>query len=93
VLGASGRGHRLALSAGDAADWGAFRPRHFFSTWNRLPLSAPRRIEGWGSGAFVRGGGTIEVTLGEPIVACSVSAAADLPPDARVQFESIEVRP
>lgn len=84
---------RGTIRIGDVADFGFGRPSQFFASRNSFP-----RISGWdlrdfGMQAWVYGAGRVSLGCPRHIDAVRVTAAADLPPDARLQIESIETSP
>lgn len=88
----TGRGYRRAFRLGEVADWGAFRPGHFFATQNIAPGTGPF-IAGYGSSAYLAGWSRIPLTLQRPIATLRVTASPTLPPNAVLQLHQLEWPP
>ena len=82
-----------AIRIGDVADFGFTRRPHFFAARNPLPRVSRGDIRGYGATAWLHGAGAIGVASGAPMRMLHFRAADDLPPDARLQIESIELPP
>jgi hypothetical protein len=80
-----------AIRIGDVADFGFTRRQHFFAARNPLPRITRADIRGYGATAWLHGAGAIGVASGAPMRALRFRAADDLPPDARLQIESVEL--
>ena len=80
-----------AVRIGDVADFGFTRRPHFFAARNPLPRVSRGDIRGYGATAWLHGAGAIGVACGAPIRTLRFRAADDLPPETRLQIESIEL--
>jgi hypothetical protein len=84
-----------AIRIGDVADFGFTRRQHFFASRNPLPRITRADIRGYGATSWVHGAGAVGVAPSAstiaPMRALHFRAAADLPPDARLQIESVEL--
>ena len=78
----------VPIRIGDVADFGFMRRDQFFAARNPLPARPVADIRGYGQAAFLYGAGRI--VLPQPSASLRISAAADLPPNARLQIESVE---
>jgi hypothetical protein len=74
------------IRIGDVADFGFLRRDQFFFARNPLPRRPVADIRGYGHAAFLYGAGFVEVPPAETL---HISAAQDLPPNARLQVESV----
>ncbi|HKS23757.1 MAG TPA: hypothetical protein VJZ76_13230 [Thermoanaerobaculia bacterium] len=74
------------IRIGDVADFGFLRRDQFFFARNPLPRRPVADIRGYGHAAFLYGAGFVEVPPAETL---HISAAPDLPPNARLQVESV----
>lgn len=74
------------IRIGDVADFGFMRREQFFGARNPLPRLPVADIRGYGQAAFLYGAGRLVLPAAESL---HVSAAADLPPNARLQVESV----
>ena len=79
------------IRIGDVADFGFTRREHFFPSRNPLPHVSRADIRGYGSTAWVHGAGAIGVACRGAMMALRFRAADDLPPQARLQIESVEL--
>ena len=75
------------IRIGDVADFGFMRREQFFTARNPLPRRPVADIRGYGQAAFLYGAGFIVVPGAESL---HIAAAGDLPPNARLQVESVE---
>jgi len=75
------------IRIGDVADFGFMRREQFFTARNPLPRRPVADIRGYGQAAFLYGAGRIFVPAAESL---HIAAAGDLPPNVRLQVESIE---
>ncbi len=91
VIDAAGEAFARPIRAGDAADWGAFRSGDLFRTLNPLPRRPGWTIRGAGREAALHGEGRLRIRLDRPIGRMIVTAAIELPADARLQIERMEV--
>jgi hypothetical protein len=82
-----------AVRIGDVADFGFTRRPHFFAARNSLPGISRGDVRDYGATAWVHGAGAIGVACRGAITSLRFRAADDLPPDARLQIESIELPP
>ncbi|HEY6140943.1 MAG TPA: hypothetical protein VI670_24575, partial [Thermoanaerobaculia bacterium] len=74
------------IRIGDVADFGFLRRDQFFFARNPLPRRPVADIRGYGQAAFLYGAGFVDVPPAETL---HISAAQDLPPNARLQVESV----
>jgi hypothetical protein len=74
------------IRIGDVADFGFMRREQFFMARNPLPARPVADIRGYGQAAFLYGAGVVVVPGAESL---HISAAADLPANARLQVESV----
>ena len=74
------------IRIGDVADFGFMRREQFFIARNPLPRRPVADIRGYGQAAFLYGAGFVAVPAAESL---HISAAGDLPPNARLQVESV----
>jgi hypothetical protein len=88
----AGRGYRRDITLGEVADWGAFRPGHFFVTQNAVPDEVPR-IAGFGSSAFLAGLSRISLQLQGSISTLRVTVSDSLPQNAVLQLHRLEFPP
>ena len=79
------------IRIGEIADFGFTRRPHFFFARNPIPLLSRGDIRGYGATSWLHGAGAIGVAADTPMRALHFRAADDLPPDARLQIESIEL--
>lgn len=86
-----GQGFARDVKMGEIADWGAFRPAHFFGTRNELPRRAALLVDGFGSDAFVAGFSRLELKLDQPIDSIRVTALPGLPRGATVELHRLEL--
>lgn len=91
ILGEQGEAWSRQVTIGEIADWAAFRSGNGFWTRNPVPRRPAWRIEGGGRSAFIRGEGRVAVRASSSIRSIEVRAAGNLPPDARILIESLEV--
>jgi hypothetical protein len=77
------------IRIGDVADFGFMRREQFFAARNPLPRRPVADIRGYGQAAFLYGAGRMFVPAAELL---HIAAAGDLPPDARLQVESVELK-
>jgi hypothetical protein len=77
----------LPIRIGDVADFGFLRREQFFMARNPLPTLPVPDIRGYGQAAFLYGAGRIVVP--QPPASLRIAAAPDLPPNARLQVESV----
>lgn len=75
------------IRIGDVADFGFLRREQFFAARNPLPRWPSADVRGYGQAAFLYGAGRVAVPAAESL---HIAAAGDLPPDARLQVESVE---
>jgi hypothetical protein len=75
------------IRIGDVADFGFMRREQFFMARNPLPARPVADIRGYGQAAFLYGAGFVVVPGAESL---HISAAADLPANARLQVESVD---
>jgi hypothetical protein len=78
----------LAVTIGDAADWGYLRRDDFYGTHNPLPRDPAGKIRGYGYTAWVDGAGRVALPRGARAI--RVTADAALPPGASLQVEGFE---
>jgi hypothetical protein len=76
----------MPIRIGDVADFGFLRRDQFFFARNPLPRRPVADVRGYGHAAFLYGAGFVEVPPAETL---HISAAGDLPPNARLQVESV----
>jgi hypothetical protein len=89
-----GRETRRAIRVGDASDWGFLRQRLDFFARNPLPRDPRGRLIGYGYDAFLTGGGRVLLDpRPAPGSVVRVTAAASLPPTARLQIDALERAP
>lgn len=81
---------RSIMRIGDVADFGFGRPSQFFASRNAYPRRSEWDLRDYGMQAWVYGAGRVSLVCPREIAAIKLTAAADLPPDARLQIESIE---
>jgi hypothetical protein len=81
------------IRIGEVADFGFTRRPHFFAARNPLPGVSRGDIRGYGATAWLHGAGAFGVACSAPIRTLHFRAADDLPPDTRLQIESIELPP
>jgi len=74
------------IRIGDVADFGFMRREQFFAARNPLPRLPVADIRGYGQAAFLYGAGRLVLPPAESL---HISAAGDLPPNARLQVESV----
>ena len=79
------------IRIGEVADFGFTRRPHFFAARNPLPRVSRGDVRGYGATAWLHGAGAIGVASGAPMRTLHFRAADDLPPDAQLQIESIEL--
>jgi hypothetical protein len=79
------------IRIGEVADFGFTRRPHFFFARNPIPRLSRGDIRGYGATSWLHGAGAIGVAAAAPMRALHFRAADDLPPDARLQIESIEL--
>jgi hypothetical protein len=91
VIDDVGHGWRRDLRIGEIADWGAFRREVRFLSANVLPGDPAGPWVGYGERAFPVGSGRIKVGTSRPIAIVQVTASRDLPPDARLHVERLEL--
>ena len=84
--------YRRAVTVGELADWAAMRPDGSFHSRNPLPVDPAGDIQGLGAGAWLTGKGRVLIQTDQKISMLRVTADRQLPPEARLQVESIEVR-
>ena len=82
---------RRSIRIGDASDFGFDRSTQFFSSRNSYPRASAWDLRGYGMQAWIHGAGRVALGCGREIASLRVTAAADLPPDARLQIESIGI--
>ena len=75
------------IRIGDVADFGFMRREQFFTARNPLPARPVADIRGYGQAAFLYGAGFVVVPGAESL---HISAAPDLPANARLQVESVD---
>ncbi|HYU23683.1 MAG TPA: hypothetical protein VEO74_00650, partial [Thermoanaerobaculia bacterium] len=75
------------IRIGDVADFGFMRREQFFTARNPLPARPVADIRGYGQAAFLYGAGFVVVPGAESL---HISAASDLPANARLQVESVD---
>ena len=75
------------IRIGDVADFGFMRREQFFTARNPLPARPVADIRGYGQTAFLYGAGFVVVPGAESL---HISAAPDLPANARLQVESVD---
>jgi len=75
------------IRIGDVADFGFMRREQFFAARNPLPRRPVADIRGYGQAAFLYGAGRMFVPAAESL---HIAAAGDLPPNVRLQVESVE---
>jgi len=90
-LDGAGGGHRVAILAGQLADWGAYRREDRWRTRRALPWDAYERVEGFGSEAFVVGSGVVSIDEGKWVRRVKVDAASTLPPATRLHFVGFRI--
>lgn len=82
-----------SIRIGDVADFGFDRPSQFFASRNSYPRRSGWVVQGYGMGAWVDGGGRVSLRCPRDIASLRLTAASDLPPDARLQIDFIEISP
>lgn len=92
IVFADGGGESRPLRIGDLADWGAFNAENVFATHNPVVARSGGFLTGTGRGAFLRGGGRIEIVPPRPAIAVRVKASTALESNQRLMLERIEVR-
>ncbi|HKR65629.1 MAG TPA: hypothetical protein VJZ00_18000 [Thermoanaerobaculia bacterium] len=78
----------VALTIGDAADWGYMRRDQFYGSRNPLPRDPAGVIRGYGYTAWLDGAGRVALPAGARRI--RVVADASLPQDASLQVEGFE---
>jgi hypothetical protein len=86
LLGTAGT---TPIRIGDAADWGYMRPENWFQSRNVVPRRPAGTLREYGAAAWAHGAGTIPIPRGT--TSLRVTAARDLPGNARLQIDSAEV--
>ena len=76
------------IRIGDVADFGFLRREQFFAARNPLPALPVADIRGYGQAAFLYGAGRVLVP--QPAATLRITAAPDLPANARLQVESVD---
>ena len=76
----------MPIRIGDVADFGYTRREQFFRSHNRAPKRPIDDVKDYGQSAWLHTAGLIEVPVAG---ALRVTAARDLPPDARLQIEAV----
>lgn len=85
-----GRVVRRPIRIGDTADY-AFTARDpFFISRNPLPRAIAADVRGYGATSWVWGGGRVALGSADDLRSLRIAAAADLPPYARLQVDSVE---
>jgi hypothetical protein len=79
----------IAITIGDASDWGYLRRESFYAARNPLPRDPAGRIRGYGYTAWLDGAGRIALPRGARTI--RVTADAHLPADASLQVEAFEL--
>jgi hypothetical protein len=79
------------VRVGDIADFGFMRREQFFASRNTPPRVPTDDIRDSGSRAWLYGAGRVTVRVPRGATSVMVTAANDLPRDARLQIESIEI--
>jgi len=77
------------VRVGDIADWGFLRREHFYASRNTLPPSPAGELRDYGQSAWVDGAARVAIPRNARTL--RVSAAANLPSNARLQIESFEL--
>ena len=81
---------RRSIRIGDVADFGFDRSTQFFASRNSFPRWSEWDLRDYGIHAWVHGAGRVAIGCGHDISSLRITAAPGLPPDARLQIESIE---
>jgi len=89
VLDSRGRTSTRAVRIGDVADFGFPRRDQFFAARNPLPRVPVADIRGYGAAAFLYGAGRIRID--GDVAAIRITAAPELPRDATIEVESVEL--
>lgn len=82
-------GIRREIRIGDIADFGYTRREQFFRSHNRAPRRPLDDLKGYGQSAWLHTAGLIAISSPRQFRSIRVSAAGDLPADARLQIEAV----
>jgi len=82
-------GLRREIRIGDIADFGYTRREQFFRSHNAAPKRPIDDVKDYGQSAWLHTAGLITLASPRPFQSIRVSAARDLPPDARLQIEAV----
>jgi len=82
-------GLRREIRIGDIADFGYTRREQFFRSHNPSPKRPIDDVKDYGQSAWLHTAGLITIASPHAFQSIRVSAARDLPPDARLQIEAV----